>query len=269
MKPDISEFSYGFALTDELIHWHGLNLTAAPVFPSLFQEGQPGGGYDVRLDRPGMPLFIQFKLSHKMKRRSAVEAKRGLLKVPFYRMHLRPARHSSQHEMLIDLEQLGQEVYYSAPAFHTPQELNEAYLKHEVKIKSLWIKPSVIGALPDDGEHHVAFRLDAPPPHICSEPRRLDSSGSFEEFQGNVIGAFRKASEFGLHKENLLRVASAMTDIAEKHRHIAFASKRLSQRVLEERTPLERVAFYSHVFLDCQLFVVQERDLGKKAGLRR
>ena len=63
MKPQISEFSYGYALTDELIHWHGTNLTAAPIFPSLYQEGQVGGGYDLMLQRPGLPLFLQFKLA--------------------------------------------------------------------------------------------------------------------------------------------------------------------------------------------------------------
>lgn len=32
MKPEISEFSYGFALTNELVGW--VALSAAPVFPS-------------------------------------------------------------------------------------------------------------------------------------------------------------------------------------------------------------------------------------------
>ena len=63
MKPDIAEFNYGYALTDELIHWHGAGITAVPIFPSLYDEGQPGGGYDVKLDRGGIPLFLQFKLS--------------------------------------------------------------------------------------------------------------------------------------------------------------------------------------------------------------
>ena len=49
MKPNISEFIYGYALTSELISWHGTSITAAPVFPSLYQEGQAGGGYDVML----------------------------------------------------------------------------------------------------------------------------------------------------------------------------------------------------------------------------
>lgn len=68
MKPNISEFSYGYALTDELVHASGITITGAPVFPSLYSEGQAGGGWDVRIDRPGVPLFLQFKLSDKMKR---------------------------------------------------------------------------------------------------------------------------------------------------------------------------------------------------------
>lgn len=63
MKPDISEFSYGSAVTEALIFDHGTSITAAPIFPSLIAEGKQGGGYDLPLDRPGQPLFLQFKLS--------------------------------------------------------------------------------------------------------------------------------------------------------------------------------------------------------------
>jgi hypothetical protein len=59
--PDISEFSYGFALTRELINIADPPLSAAPVFPSLMAEGRKGRGYDVNLKAPGFPLFIQFK----------------------------------------------------------------------------------------------------------------------------------------------------------------------------------------------------------------
>ena len=108
MRPDISEFSYGYALTDELIHWHGTPLTAAPIFPSLYREGRPRkgepGGYDIMLQRPGLPLFLQFKLSHCMIRKSAKEFDDIIFTPPFYRMHLSPAKHSKQHEMLLDLE---------------------------------------------------------------------------------------------------------------------------------------------------------------------
>jgi len=72
MTPDISEFSYGFALTHELIALAGEPLRAAPIFPSLIEEGRAGGGYDVHLDVPGFPLFLQFKRSDCMVRRSAM-----------------------------------------------------------------------------------------------------------------------------------------------------------------------------------------------------
>ena len=240
-----------------------MTLKAAPVFPSLYAEGQKGGGYDVRLDGPGIPLFLQFKLAHKMTRKSAMEYKRGLLQIPFYRMHIRASRHSDQHEMLLDLENVGQEVYYTAPAFHAPQELNEAYLNHKVKDRSVWIKPSTIGVIQDDLDHHVAFRLNEAP-HFCSKPRLLKSMGTLEEFQGNILRAFQETSHYGLKNENLVRIASALSGIAEKHRHISILSRNLSRESLDDRHPLERIAFYAHVFLDCQLFIIRKKRVIRK-----
>src|SRR6476659_6247420 len=117
MRPNISEFSYGFAVTSELVQAPG-GVVAAPVFPSLIEEGQQGGGWDVRLDRPGVPLFLQFKLCDQMTRGTCREARQAGFNVPCYRMHLRSARTSRQHEMLLQLEASGQEVFYSAPMFH-------------------------------------------------------------------------------------------------------------------------------------------------------
>ena len=107
MKPEISEFSYGFALTNELVGW--VALSAAPVFPSLIEEGKAGGGYDVKLDRPGVPLFLQFKRSHCMVRRTAKEhqavvALGGTLNVPYYRFPITEATTSDQHELLLALD---------------------------------------------------------------------------------------------------------------------------------------------------------------------
>jgi len=261
MNPDISEFSYGYALTDELIHWHGTPLTAAPVFPSLYQEGQAGGGYDVMLKRPGLPLFLQFKLAHCMVRANAQEAKAGIFATPFYRMHIRPARHSEQHEMLLDLENAGNDVYYSAPAFHKPEELNDAYLLHKVRLRSLWLRPSVIGPLPDDGYHHVAFHIPGTH-HFCSKPRPLDAMGDFEEFTRWTAGSYRQRSEIALSKDALHELAGTIAEIATKRRDISFDSKRLSRSELEKRHPLDQIAFYAHVFLDCHLFIVGEKHGG-------
>ena len=61
----------------------------------------------MRLDRPGVPLFLQFKLCDQMTRRTCREARQAGFNVPCYRMCLRSARSSRQHEMLLVLVQIG------------------------------------------------------------------------------------------------------------------------------------------------------------------
>ena len=258
MEPNISEFSYGYAITEELIHWHSTKLTAAPVFPSLYQEGQRGGGWDVMLKRPGIPLFLQFKLSHCMVRANAEESRKGILTNPFYRMYLRPPKHSKQHEMLLDLESAGNEVYYSAPVFHEPWELNQAYLNHQVKNQSIWVRPSWIGPLPDDEEHYVAFKHPGQK-HFCSESRPLKDNVDFKDFADNLVAVVREKGKYELGEQRLSQVADKLADIARKRTDIPPQIYETSRIDVQGRIPLERIAFYSHMFLDTQLFIVIER----------
>ncbi|QGM46364.1 hypothetical protein [Methylocystis heyeri] len=101
MTPEISEFSYGFALTNEIVGW--LDVKAAPLFPSLIEEGKAGGGYDVKLDAPGVPLYLQFKRADCMVRRSASEQGK-FKKMPFYRFKITETKKSNQHELLLKLD---------------------------------------------------------------------------------------------------------------------------------------------------------------------
>lgn len=102
MTPEISEFSYGFALTNEIVGWAPVG--AAPVFPSLIEEGKAGGGYDVKLDMPGVPLYLQFKRADCMVTRRAREVSvYGLsISVPFYRFKITESGKSDQHELLLE-----------------------------------------------------------------------------------------------------------------------------------------------------------------------
>jgi hypothetical protein len=171
MTPDISEFSYGYALTEELANGPLGPLTAAPAFPSLLREGKPGGGFDVKLPFAGVPLFLQFKVSHWMERSSALEW--ALMCGSYYRMHLRSLRHSQQHNLLRKLEGGGRLVYYAAPMFHEAAVLNDAYLGRQVVAKSAFFRPRDIGAL-DDGNHYIVFRPNSGLAWVCSEePRRV------------------------------------------------------------------------------------------------
>ena len=258
MRPDISEFSYGYAVTDELIHWHDIGLTAAPVFPSLYREGQQGGGYDVMLQRPGLPLFLQFKLSDCMVSNRAREAQQRLLRVPYYRMHLRPARHSSQHRMLLQLDRSGHEVYYCAPAFHKQQELNRFFLEHRVLDSSLRMRPSHIGELPDQGDHYLAFQLHGPC-FFCSEPHKIDAKVDSEYFSSAIQQAFQKRAETALLPEQLAGLASTLAEISQEMIKIFPALGKDIRALIEDRPPIEQIAFYSEFFLGCRFFIVHEK----------
>lgn len=257
MKPNISEFSYGYAITEELIHWHGTNITAAPVLPSLYQEGQPGGGWDVMLDRGGIPLFLQFKLSDCMSRRSAYECQEGWFFPPFYRMDIRPARFSSQHEMLLDLENGGNEVYYSAPAFHEPWELNQAYLSHNVKNLSIWLRPSWIGSLPDEWDHHVAFQQPGNK-RFCSESRPIEDQADIKSFSERITASIKKRGSFSLNNQSLTDIAEQITEISRKRHDIPLEVYETTRQETKAWRALDRIAFYSNMFLGAQLFIVNE-----------
>jgi hypothetical protein len=57
MEARLTEFSYGYCVTEELANGTGPGFKAAPYFPSLYAEGKEGGGFDVQL---GSALFLQF-----------------------------------------------------------------------------------------------------------------------------------------------------------------------------------------------------------------
>ena len=171
MTPEISEFSYGFALTNELVGWTALR--AAPIFPSLIEEGRASGGYDVRLDLPGAPLFLQFKRADCMTRLAAREiSKNGLdLTVPYFRFGITERKRSFQHTSLVALDDGQNLVFYAAPRFHTLAEINSAWTAKSVVQRSIFVAPQQIGLIADDDRHVIAY--DARRTYFCSEPREV------------------------------------------------------------------------------------------------
>lgn len=168
MIPEISEFSYGFALTNELVGW--MALSAAPIFPSLIEEGKKGGGYDLKLDQPGAPVYLQFKRADYMSRRSASEIKHHSLplSVPFYRFPITQRKKSFQHTSLVELDDGKNIVFYAAPRFHLLSEINDAWHAQDVAARSVFVAPSAIGLIHDDDQHHVSY--DAKQTYFCSDP---------------------------------------------------------------------------------------------------
>lgn len=229
--PEISEFSYGFALTNELVRWG--ELSAAPIFPSLIEEGGPGGGFDVKLDRPGAPLYLQFKRSECMFRRSArewkaVKAAGGDLSLPYYRFAITEALKSEQHELLLALDTAPNLVFYAAPRFHEMSEINAAWHADAMSARSVFVAPSEVGSL-DEQRHHVAF--DRSRSWICSEPRQIRALGSrdlLEKIKGALSQDDRPLGE------RLPEIAEGLRAAEVRGRERAEAKRREAERRREE-----------------------------------
>jgi hypothetical protein len=184
-----SEFSYGYALTDNILH-SGLPCTAhAPVFPSLYAEGSAGGGYDVKIPRYPVPLFLQFKIPQVMRRASA-QMPSGFFP-PYMRMHLRTKR-PNQHRLLRNLEAAGNTVYYATPDFWRTTDLDDYFWNQRVQFESWYILPSAIGPL-NAKSHHIAYERGNSTGWLCSKPNKLEGRHDPEHF-GAAIDAATKAA---------------------------------------------------------------------------
>jgi hypothetical protein len=166
---DISEFSYGFALTSELVDLFHLKAFGAPEFPNQYNEGKKGGGFDVKL--PGIPIFLQFKRSDYLERKNAKDYKH--FKKPYYRFGIRPNSKSKQHQLMLDLESRANDVFYAGPIFSKSHELDLHYINQTVSANSLYLRPSTIGPIHDNKPHTISFS-DTGKVIYRSEPKYLE-----------------------------------------------------------------------------------------------
>ncbi|MGN8160354.1 hypothetical protein ACS8YF_16970 [Salinisphaera sp. SWV1] len=263
MKPDISEFSYGYAITEELAAKLGAKLIGAPTFPSLYQEGKIGGGYDVKIPLRATPIFLQFKLSDYLKRSSAKENQLGLVNVPYYRMHLRPLKHSYQHELLLNLENSGESVFYIAPEFYRPDELNSYYLNRSVLAHSAAFSPADIGVLPDDQEHYVVFEKGSTIGYRCSEdPEAIPRIPLREGFRYALRERGVESRTFG--QEGMRQISLNMLGSIEKAAFlndelgISFTEILGARAIIESRGSVESAAYLARTFFGCELLVIDE-----------
>jgi len=96
MKPEFSEFTYGYVLIEELSQRY--HFKSAPIFPSLREEGTVGG-YDSQIKIGGIPFFIQFKRSDYLSRKNAKYYRR--FGSTYFRFNLHALKYSKQHDLLL------------------------------------------------------------------------------------------------------------------------------------------------------------------------
>lgn len=254
MKPDISEFSYGYAVTEELIKKFKAIIVGAPIFPSLYEEGKKGG-YDVAVPIVGRAIFLQFKLSDYLYKLSAKESDK--LNVPYYRMHLRPLKHSKQHELLRKLESNGELVFYIAPEFHLPEELNDAYLNQQVLNRSAAFSPNNIGKL-DDQDHYVVFEASpSTKALLCSnDPMKIIKHNLSEK-----ISSFLNSDNTSNRKFDRETFQTLTDSMWKSFIESTSNNHQLTvgiRSIIENMAPWETASFLARTLFDSELLIVPE-----------
>ena len=85
-----------------------------------------------------------------------------------------PEKRSPQHQLLLNLEQQGEKVFYAAPRFYNDKDFCLHYQQRHIVHNSAFIMPSAIGALPDRNEHYVSFDRFANFGWLLSEPVEVE-----------------------------------------------------------------------------------------------
>lgn len=257
MKADFSEFSYGYAVTEEIVAKNKATLIAAPLFPSLYEEGKAGGGYDVKIPLTGTPVFLQFKLSDYLGRANAKEYPSPMSKLPYYRMHLRPRNHSDQHQLLIDLEVSGESVFYIAPEFHRATEFNKFYLTKNVVSKSAIISPTDIGSLKDDEEHYVVFERGSSIGYFCSDNPIAIKKNSLAEGLNHFLQS-RDIHSRSFGEEGLYQIRNHMVSVLRHTRRFRNFDLEVLDLIVSNRPTIAAVGYISRTFFNAELLILTE-----------
>jgi hypothetical protein len=252
MKRKVSEFSYGFVLTHELVHTYGYLLTDAPSISSGKKKMKAAASEDGDDSLRGYPLFLHFKASEYMKRKNAGESK--LVGLPYFRFALHRKTQSNQHQLLIELERKGNAVFYGTPKIHEAVNLNGAFFDKKVVSSSLFVSPGEIGELPDNEIHRVVFSALSPDVYFCTRPRILERVIHGEHFVESIKGICAKQEADNLDEEFFHWLASEMVSLISPNRRIF---DELSRGKIEMGASTF-ANYLAKTLFDCELLVIPE-----------
>jgi hypothetical protein len=249
MEAKFSEFSYGFAATSELAN-QLKPLGAAPIFPSLVAEAKLA--WDVKMQtRPGLALFVQFKLPRALTIASAREW--PVYKALYYRLYVRRRRHSSQHNLLRKLSKKEPFVYYLGARFHELQQFNNNYLSSQVLKNSIAIPLRVLPDLKDNDQHYVSYQSISNA-YWCSKEPQPVLAESGEVLAHSISSALNTSNPTPLSDNRLRTIREhILATLEETHLSAEFRA-----RTNDMRQVVDDIQFLSRTFLSAEaLFVTR------------
>jgi hypothetical protein len=251
MKPEITDISFSTALTFELVTQYDLLTLGAPIFPSLQKEAI----FRTDMNTSNVLLFIQYKLSEKIiGTASSLNDDWG---IPYYRFLIHPKNRNKRHELLQNLEEMNNLVYYAAPEFHTKSELYESLMQKALLTNSTFWSPTEIGSLWQAERNTISYKSDLYYGILEPERRKIDGAIKGEMLLSMINGRFEANQSETYDNERLAYLGDQMLDNYLKVIHTP-KERRLINDIRKGRNQIDPRDFLSliSIFLyDCFVYV--------------
>jgi hypothetical protein len=251
MKPEITDISFSTALTFELVTQYGLLTLGAPIFPSLQKEAI----FRTDMNTRSVLLFIQYKLSEKIVGTAA--SLNDDWGIPYYRFLLHPKNRNKRHELLLNLEDMNNLVYYVGPEFHTKSELYESLRQKALLTNSTFWSPKAIGSLSQAERNTISHKNNLYYGILEPGKRKIDGAIKGEMLLSMINGKFEANQSEIYDNERLTYLGDQMLDNYLKVIHTP-KEQRLINDIRKGRNQIDPRDFLSliSIFLyDCFVYV--------------
>ncbi len=178
MQPcEFSETQFSFCFTFEYIK-RFFPAIPLPIFPNTFDEGQLGGGYDVKIKGN---IYFQFKIPvyHDLVS-NFFRRDWNVFGHEYYKIKLETDGY--QFKLLKDLQSPGNEVYYATPEFHTTNNLGTLYSSDTIVTNSALFPIDHFPAYMS-GYHHLIYSPRYNWGRLFSEPTNIKKLKSIDPFE--------------------------------------------------------------------------------------
>lgn len=250
--PDFTELTFGYAYLRELER-HYASSGGFPLAPDFISQNEEADkGYDVQVTLEGAaPLFIQFKRSFVLTRKSASEVQDGTYPGPqIFRMHLHKRGAYRQHKALQRLEVAGHEVQYVTSQIYTRGEFVRAFTRQQIVSRaSAHFLPSEIMLPNDTDDHHVSFKAHDTFGYVYSEEGRPFS----RKIINFDIWASRMREGSRSFEDNMRTLTKAVQIMSEE-----LPRRSPIHRLLVEKPVEQQASILAYVMLDAQLTFVRD-----------
>jgi hypothetical protein len=183
-----SEKEYEMGFTFQFVENYRSILDDFPDMPSSRVEGSHPYDAGFRLIESGEchSIFFQFKKSNIIRHHARRNVDfSNLLGSPYLYFKIWPRSVSNQHNLMHDMREKNESIYYAAPLFHERHELFQNFRDRQIIDNSIFVDPLDIGKIQDSESHQIAYNYWSSQGYFASRIKQIPIN-SFKEIKQTI-----------------------------------------------------------------------------------